>query len=95
MHPTIAARIRSLPARYPLTAWLALGFLSLHAAQLGLASAAQVLAAGLAFDLVTLAVLLPRCAVRMRAWRRRSTRIGKPRGVPATACCSTSACRTA
>jgi len=57
---------------YPLTAWLAGGFLLLHtmlrgvlmaqtwhAAQLTFSSAATVLGTGLAFDLVTLALLLP------------------------------------
>ena len=72
MHSTTASRIRSLSAMYPLTAWLAGGFLLLHtmlravlmaqtwhAAQLTFASAAAVLGTGLAFDLVTLALLLP------------------------------------
>ena len=72
MHSTTASRIRSLFAIYPLTAWLAGGFLLLHtmlrgvlmaqtwhAAQLTFASAAMVLGTGLAFDLVTLALLLP------------------------------------
>jgi phosphoglycerol transferase MdoB-like AlkP superfamily enzyme len=57
---------------YPLTAWLAAGFVLLHtglravlmaqtwhAAQLTFVSAAAVLGTGLAFDLVTLALLLP------------------------------------
>lgn len=72
MHPTTATRIRSLVALYPLTAWLATGFLLLHtglravlmaqtwhAAQMTPASAATVLGTGLAFDLVTLVLLLP------------------------------------
>jgi len=72
MYPTTATRIRSLVALYPLTAWLAAGFLLLHttlrgilmaqtwhAAQLTFSSAAAVLGTGLAFDLVTLALLLP------------------------------------
>jgi len=72
MHSTTASRIRSLLAMYPLTAWLAGGFLLLHtmlrgvlmaqtwhAAQLTFASAAAVLGTGLTFDLVTLALLLP------------------------------------
>lgn len=61
-----------LATPYPLTVWLAAGFLLLHtglravlmaqtwhAAQLTFASAAAVLGTGLAFDLVTLALLLP------------------------------------
>lgn len=61
-----------LATPYPLTAWLAAGFLLLHtslrgvlmaqtwhAAELTFASAAMVLGTGLAFDLVTLALLLP------------------------------------
>jgi len=75
MYFTTRTRIRSiaaLVATYPLTAWLAAGFLLLHtglrlvlvvqtwhAAQLGFASAAAVLGVGLAFDLVTLALILP------------------------------------
>ncbi len=72
MYPTTATRIRSLVALYPLTAWLAAAFLLLHtllrgvliaqtwhAAQLTFPSAAAVLGTGLAFDLVTLALLLP------------------------------------
>jgi len=75
MHFTTRSRIRSvaaLAATYPLTTWLAAGFLLLHtglrlvlmaqtwhAAQLGLVSAAAVLGVGLAFDLVTLALLVP------------------------------------
>jgi phosphoglycerol transferase MdoB-like AlkP superfamily enzyme len=72
MHTLTATRIRSLVALYPLTTWLAAGFLLLHttlrgvlmaqtwhAAQLTFASAAAVSATGLAFDLVTLALLLP------------------------------------
>jgi phosphoglycerol transferase MdoB-like AlkP superfamily enzyme len=69
------SRIRSIPAlaaTYPLTAWLAAGFLLLHsglrlvlmgqtwhAAEFDLISAAAVLGIGLAFDLVTLSVVLP------------------------------------
>jgi phosphoglycerol transferase MdoB-like AlkP superfamily enzyme len=61
-----------LAAPYPLTAWLAGWFLLLHtgirlvlmgqtwhAAQMTAASAAKVLATGLAFDLVTLGLVLP------------------------------------
>ena len=61
-----------LATPYPLTAWLAAGFLLLHtslrgvlmaqtwhAAELSFATAARVLGTGLAFDLVTLALLLP------------------------------------
>jgi len=72
MHSTTVTRIRSLVALYPLTAWLAAGFLLLHtglrgvlmtqtwhAAQMTFASALSVFGAGLAFDLVTLALLLP------------------------------------
>lgn len=72
MHSTTASRIRFLAALYPLTVWLAAGFLLLHtglrgvlmaqtwhAAQLTFVSAAAVLGTGLAFDLVTLALLLP------------------------------------
>ena len=69
------SRFRTLAAftaPYPLTAWLAVGFLLLHtglrgvlmaqtwhAAQLSFASAAAVLGTGLAFDLVVLALALP------------------------------------
>jgi len=69
------SRFRALAAftaPYPLTAWLAVGFLLLHtglrgvlmaqtwhAAQLSFASAAAVLGTGLAFDLVVLALALP------------------------------------
>jgi phosphoglycerol transferase MdoB-like AlkP superfamily enzyme len=69
------SRFRSLAAftaPYPLTAWLAAGFLLLHtglravlmaqtwhAAQLTVTSAAAVLGTGLAFDLITLALALP------------------------------------
>jgi len=75
MHFTTRTRIRSisaLAATYPLTAWLAAGFLLLHtglrlvlmaqtwhAAQLTFASAAAVLGVGLAFDLVTLSLAVP------------------------------------
>lgn len=72
MHSTTVSRTRSLLVMYPLTAWLAGGFLLLHtmlrgvlmaqtwhAAQLTFASTAMVLGTGLAFDLVTLALLLP------------------------------------
>ncbi len=72
MYPTTVTRIRSLVALYPLTAWLAAGFLLLHtglrgvlmmqtwhAAQMTFASAISVFGTGLAFDLVTLALLLP------------------------------------
>ena len=75
MHSASRSRFRtltSLAAPYPLTAWLTAGFLLLHtglrallmaqtwhAAQMSFASAAKVLATGLAFDLVTLALLLP------------------------------------
>ena len=72
MPSTTAARFRSLVSLYPLTTWLAGVFLALHsglrgvlmaqtwpAAQLDSISAAGVLATGLAFDLATLAVLLP------------------------------------
>ncbi len=72
MHPSPASHIRSLAAPYPLTAWLALGFLLLHtalrgvlmaqtwhAAQMTPLAAAKVFGTGLAFDLVTLALLLP------------------------------------
>jgi phosphoglycerol transferase MdoB-like AlkP superfamily enzyme len=72
MYPTTTTRIRSLVALYPLTAWLAAGFLLLHtmlrgvlmtqtwhAAQMTLVSAAKVFGTGLAFDLVTLILLLP------------------------------------
>jgi phosphoglycerol transferase MdoB-like AlkP superfamily enzyme len=75
MFYTSRSRIRSVPAlaaTYPLTAWLAVVFLLLHtglrlvlmgetwhAAQFDLASAAAVLGVGLAFDLVTLALILP------------------------------------
>ena len=61
-----------LATTYPLTAWLAAGFLLLHtslrgvlmsqtwhAAELSFTAAARVLGTGLAFDLVTLALLLP------------------------------------
>ena len=61
-----------LATPYPLTAWLAAGFLLLHtglrgvlmaqtwdAAELSVATATRVLGTGLAFDLVTLALLLP------------------------------------
>ncbi len=64
--------VRMLAAPYPLTAWLAGWFLLLHtgirlvlmgqtwqAAQMTAASAAKVLATGLAFDLVTLGLVLP------------------------------------
>ncbi|MDP3585135.1 MAG: LTA synthase family protein [Thiobacillus sp.] len=72
MYPTTATRLRSLAALYPLTTWLAVGFLLLHtglrgvlmaqtwhAAQMTLASAISVFGTGLAFDLVSLALLLP------------------------------------
>ena len=75
MHPTSHARFPAWTApaaSYPMTAWLAVGFLLLHtalravlmaqtwhAAQLTPGSAAEVLAVGLVFDLVTLALLLP------------------------------------
>ncbi len=73
MHPASRFRaLASLAAPYPLTAWLAAGFLLLHtglravlmaqtwhAAELSWATAARVLGTGLAFDLVTLALLLP------------------------------------
>ncbi|MCL5059379.1 MAG: sulfatase-like hydrolase/transferase, partial [Candidatus Thermoplasmatota archaeon] len=75
MHLTARLRFISLAAiaaSYPLTVWLAAGFLSLHtalrgallaqtwhAAHLTLASAAAVLGTGLAFDLVTLGLALP------------------------------------
>ena len=64
--------LAAFAALYPLTSWLAVGFLLLHtvlrgvlmaqtwhAAQMTVASAAAVLGTGLAFDLVTLALLLP------------------------------------
>ncbi|MDO9635511.1 MAG: hypothetical protein Q7I95_01000, partial [Thiobacillus sp.] len=60
MHSTTVTRIRSLVALYPLTAWLAAGFLLLHtglrgvlmaqtwhAAQMTLASAISVFGTGL------------------------------------------------
>lgn len=65
-------RIIFLASLYPMSAWLAAAFLSLHmglrlilmvqtwdAAQLSIASAAKVAGAGLAFDLAMLALLLP------------------------------------
>jgi phosphoglycerol transferase MdoB-like AlkP superfamily enzyme len=71
LHPRHRA-ISLLVTPYPLTAWLAAGFLFLHtglravlmaqtwhAAQLTAASAAAVLGTGLAFDLVALALALP------------------------------------
>jgi len=70
--PTLRSRALSMAALYPLTAWLAASFILLHtglrsvlmaqtwqAAQLTPAAAAAVLGTGLAFDLVTLALLLP------------------------------------
>jgi len=72
MHLTTRFRFIAIATSFPLTAWLAAGFLLLHtgmrgvlmtqtwhAAQMTLASAATVLGTGLAFDLVTLALLLP------------------------------------
>lgn len=72
MRSTLATRTRAVAALYPLTAWLALVFLALHttlravllaqtwrAAEFDPATAAATLATGLAFDLVTLAALLP------------------------------------
>lgn len=72
---TPRSKTRSIIAHaaiYPLTAWLAVGFLILHtglrlvlmgqtwhAAQLTFASAAAVMGIGLAFDLVTLGLALP------------------------------------
>jgi phosphoglycerol transferase MdoB-like AlkP superfamily enzyme len=65
-------KLNSLVATYPLTTWLAACFLLLHsglrlvlmvqtwhAAQLGFVSAAAVLGVGLAFDVVTLILVLP------------------------------------
>jgi phosphoglycerol transferase MdoB-like AlkP superfamily enzyme len=75
MFYTSRSRIRSIPAlaaTYPLSAWMAAVFLLLHsglrlvlmvqtwhAAQFDLPSAAAVLGVGLAFDLVTFAMVLP------------------------------------
>jgi len=75
MHFITRSRFRSIPAlaaSYPLAAWLAAVFLLLHtglrlvlmvetwhAAQFDLASATAVMGVGLAFDLVTLSVVLP------------------------------------
>ncbi|MFN3751253.1 MAG: LTA synthase family protein [Thiobacillus sp.] len=72
MPSTTASRLRRLAGLYPLAAWLALAFVLLHTglrlvlmletwqpAALDIASAARVLGTGLAFDLVTLALLLP------------------------------------
>lgn len=81
---------QAFSALYPLTAWLAAAFLLLHttlrvvlmaqtwhAAQLTLASAAGVLGVGLAFDLVTLAMLLPAVLLLESALgtRRRAGRV--------------------
>ena len=77
-------------ALYPLTAWLAAAFLLLHtalrgvlmgqtwhAAQLTVSSAAGVLGVGFAFDLVTLAMLLPAVLLLESALgtRRRAGRV--------------------
>ena len=72
MHLTTRLRFIAIATSFPLTAWLAAGFLLLHtglravlmvqtwhAAQMTLASAAIVLGTGLAFDLMTLVLLLP------------------------------------
>jgi phosphoglycerol transferase MdoB-like AlkP superfamily enzyme len=72
MHLTTRLRFIAIATSFPLTAWLAAGFLLLHtglravlmvqtwhAAQMTLASASIVLGSGLAFDLVTLVLLLP------------------------------------
>lgn len=90
----------SAPASlYPMTAWLAVAFLLLHtalrmvlmaqtwqAAQLGLPSAARVLGTGLAFDLVTLALLLPAVLVLEAALgTRKKTGGWRSGGVPVVA----------
>lgn len=72
MNFPFASRFRSLAASYPLTAWLAILFLGMHtalrgvlmaqtwhAAQMTPLAAARGLGTGLAFDLVTLALLSP------------------------------------
>ena len=89
MHFTLHSRLRSMAAlaeSYPLTAWLAAGFLLLHtglrlvlmgqtwhAAQLTWVSAAAVLGTGLAFDLVTLGLVLPALLLLESAFGTRKT----------------------
>ncbi len=89
MPSTTASRLAGL---YPLTAWLALAFLLLHTglrlvltletwqpAALDIASAVRVLGTGLAFDLVTLALLLPAVLAIEAALGTRTTPAGRAR----------------